>query len=74
MNTAMFVTFIVFGAVVIYHSYQVWVDPKEFLRRAEQTREKTYKYSFGILLTKQAKELYDNNPKFVLGLARVFFP
>ena len=65
--------FFAFAIVVVLHSYQVWVDPKSFLKRMGFIRSQLYKYSFGIFLPKWVKESMDSNHESEIILARLCF-
>ncbi len=74
MNTTMFVIFLVLAIVVVRHSYQVWFDPNNFLKRMKYIRLQLHRFSFGVFIPKWVVEFFDNNPEFEIGLARLGFP
>lgn len=73
MRTIDFLIFLVFVVAVIWHSSQVFFDPKGFVVRMQRIRVGLYKYSFGLLLPKAVKEYLDNHPEHEILIARVMF-
>lgn len=73
MRTVDFLVFLIFVVVVIWHSSQVWFDPKGFVVRMQHIRAGLHKYSFGLLLPKAVKEYLDNHPENEIVIARAMF-
>ena len=69
----MFISFLVFGIIVIWFSYDVWINPNKFLNKIRSIRSGfsnsnlgfLYKFGYGVDL--------DKNPKVELWLARIGF-
>ena len=73
MKITDFLIFLGLIVILIWHSSQVWYDPKGFVVRMQRIRASLYKYSFGLLMPKLTKEFFDDNPELEVVLARVMF-
>jgi len=73
MNVSMFLGFFIFAVVTIYFSFELWTNPKAFLRKRREARLRAYKSKLGFLIQNPYAKGFDRSQQLELWVARAGF-